>query len=53
MLSGGLRVSLMLSWDDWVDEPSLAGEIADRLREVLPLFDAMRDARARTGAAAR
>lgn len=37
-----LRVHLLLPWDGWIDEPGLAGEIADRFRELLPLFDVMR-----------
>jgi hypothetical protein len=44
MLGGGFRASLALPWEDWADEPALVDEIADRLREVLPLFDAMRGA---------
>ncbi|MFN8177159.1 MAG: hypothetical protein U0167_04495 [bacterium] len=37
-----LRVQRLLPWDAWIDDPELAGEIADRFRELLPLFDAMR-----------
>ena len=51
MLRGELQVSLMLPWEDWLEEPGLAEEIVERLREVLPLFDVMRDSevRARAG----
>ena len=38
----GLRVWMDLSWTDWLGEPGLAAEVADRWREVLPLFDVMR-----------
>jgi hypothetical protein len=37
-----LRVQRLLPWDAWIDDPELGGEIADRFRELLPLFDAMR-----------
>jgi hypothetical protein len=54
MLRGGLRVSLVLPWSEWTAEPGLGDEIVDRLREVLPLFDAMRrDSAAGAGAVAR
>ena len=42
MLRDDLRVSLALPWEEWTAEPGLTDEIVDRLREVLPLFDAMR-----------
>jgi hypothetical protein len=38
----GLRVWRDLPWADWLGEPGLAGEIADRWREILPLFEVMR-----------
>lgn len=54
MLRGELRVSLALPWEEWTGEPGLADEIVDRLREVLPLFDAMRhDSSVEAGAAGR
>jgi hypothetical protein len=37
-----LRVSRLLPWESWTDDPELAGEIADRFLELLPLFDVMR-----------
>jgi hypothetical protein len=37
-----LRVHRFLPWDAWTDEPELADEIADRFRELLPLFDVLR-----------
>ena len=44
--AGELSVTCLLAWDDWLDEPGLAPEIADLFREVLPFFDALRSARA-------
>jgi hypothetical protein len=41
MVGSGLRVSLTLPWSDWTGEPGLADEISGRLREVLPVLDAM------------
>ena len=43
MVGRDLRVALRLDWDEWADEPGLAVEIVDRLREVMPLFAAMRE----------
>jgi uncharacterized protein (DUF2461 family) len=39
-----LRISRTLRWENWFQEPGLAIEIAERFRELLPLFDVMRDA---------
>jgi hypothetical protein len=36
-------VHLPLAWEEWLDEPGLAVEISDRLRQLLPLLDTMRD----------
>jgi hypothetical protein len=41
-----LRVSRTLRWEDWFHEPGLTVEIAERFRELLPVFDVMRDAAA-------
>lgn len=37
-----LRVHRVLPWDTWIDSPDLALEVADRFRELLPIFDVMR-----------
>jgi hypothetical protein len=39
---GWPRVSRMLPWEPWIGEPGLSTEIADRFRELLPVFDAVR-----------
>ncbi|MCA9753815.1 MAG: hypothetical protein KC591_16580 [Gemmatimonadetes bacterium] len=49
MIGSQLRVSLLLDWADWTGEPGLVDEIADRLREIVPVFDAMRGADLRVG----
>ena len=43
MVGRDLRVALRLDWDEWANEPGLVEEIVDRLREVMPLFAAMRE----------
>jgi hypothetical protein len=43
---GPLRVSRQLAWEPWLQEPGFALEIADRFRELLPLFETMRSPRA-------
>ncbi len=42
----GLRVYRTLDWNRWIDEPGFVVELADLFRELLPLFDRMREARA-------
>ena len=39
-----LRVTRNFAWESWIDEPAFAREVADRFRELLPVFDAMREA---------
>jgi hypothetical protein len=39
---GWPRVCRRLRWEPWIDEPGLAHEVADRFRELLPLFDEVR-----------
>jgi hypothetical protein len=38
----GVEVSRRLPWDEWLDDPDLGRELADRFRELLPLFDELR-----------
>jgi hypothetical protein len=37
-----LRVSRRLAWEPWLHEPAFALEVADRFRDLLPLFERMR-----------
>ena len=37
----GLRVARIEPWDAWVGEPGFSVELADRFRELLPLFERM------------
>ena len=37
----GLRVTRRESWEPWIREPGFADELADRLRELLPVFERM------------
>lgn len=37
-----LRVSRRLAWEPWLGEPGFVLEVADRFRELLPLFERMR-----------
>jgi hypothetical protein len=37
----GLRVTRRAAWGDWLGEPGFATELADRFRELLPLFERM------------
>ncbi|MGQ0722631.1 MAG: hypothetical protein ACT4PE_13830 [Candidatus Eiseniibacteriota bacterium] len=39
---GWPRVSRRLRWEPWIDEPGFAPELADRFRELLPVFDEVR-----------
>ena len=50
----GLRVERRLTWEAWLDDPAFSRELADRFRELLPLFDELRRPvrRAAGGAAA-
>lgn len=45
MRQGHLRITRVLDWEEWLDEPGLAVEVADRFRELLPLMELMRPAR--------